>query len=51
VPNDYGMNYFELGYKDKKVTGRHVFTLDYTATGMVLPRGVRLQAPLEVLYR
>ncbi len=39
VPNDYRMNYFEFGYKDKKVTGRHIFTLNYTATGMVLPRG------------
>jgi len=39
MPADYGSGYFAFGYKDKKVTGRHVLTLSYTAVGMVLPRG------------
>ncbi len=39
MPADYGSGYFAFGYKDKKVTGRHVLTLNYDAIGMVLPRG------------
>ena len=29
----------QFGYKDKKVTGRHVFTVNYHAVGMVTPSG------------